>query len=176
MIFHGTPRRIFLKPGNLYLGEKPALISTLLGSCVAVTMFSPRLKSGGISHGLLPGCREKSCAGGDFCPEGVRYVDCSIRRMFDWFRQRGAARGEIEVKVFGGSDMFGAKDETARTSVGRQNIARAFQVLDEEHLRIAASDVGGEAGRKILFFTHTGEVLLKHLRRTEDRHEKCNEG
>jgi chemotaxis protein CheD len=45
---------IFLKPGALYISEKPAIVSTILGSCIAVTIFNKRLKVGGICHALLP--------------------------------------------------------------------------------------------------------------------------
>lgn len=34
-------------------------------------------------------------------------------------------------------------------------------------LRITASDMGELQGRKILFSTHTGEVLLKRLRKSD---------
>ncbi len=175
MDFPGVARRIYLKPGGIFLGDRPATISTLLGSCVAVTMFVRRLEAGAICHGILPSCRgNRSCAGGDLCVEGIRYVDCSIRRMYEWLRQFGVGRGEIEAKVFGGSDMFSAGEDPSRVTVGKQNIIRAFQVLDEEKLRVAASDVGGQVGRKILFSTQTGEVLLKHLQKTETEKHRAD--
>jgi len=163
---HTEFTQIYLKPGGIYISEKPALVSTLLGSCVSVTMFNPRLKTGAICHGLLPSCRgKKPCE--KFCHEGIRFVDCSIMRMLGWFGQNGVARGEIEVKVFGGSDMIVGGDMTSKATVGQQNISMAFHILGKEMLRIAASDVGGSRGRKIIFSTLSGEVLLKHLRKSE---------
>jgi len=161
--------QIYLKPGNIYISETPALISTLLGSCVAVTMFSARYKAGAICHGLLPTCKGiKPCECEVFCREGIRYVDCSISRMLAWFMHRGISRGEIDVKIFGGSDMFSGGETMSKMTVGRQNIVKAFQVIEEEKLHINVSDVGGTKGRKILFFTHTGEVLLKRLRKSDN--------
>jgi chemotaxis protein CheD len=163
-----VPEHIYLKPGDIYVSEKPALISTLLGSCVAVTMFSPRLGVGAISHGVLPSCKDKKpCGGDEYCREGVRYVDCSIMRMLGWFMQNGISREEIDVKVFGGSDMLSVPESTTKASVGQQNIAMAFQVIEKEMLRVSASDVGGLRGRKIIFSSKTGEVMLKHLRKSE---------
>ncbi|MGA2108628.1 MAG: hypothetical protein ABSH25_13400 [Syntrophorhabdales bacterium] len=46
--------KVFLKPGEIYVGEEPAEISTILGSCVSVTMFSKRVRVGAICHALLP--------------------------------------------------------------------------------------------------------------------------
>jgi chemotaxis protein CheD len=168
MNIKAVPEHISLKPGDIYFSDKPALISTLLGSCVSVTMFSRRLGAGAICHGLLPSCKgKKPCEGDEFCSEGMRYVDCSIMRMLDWFAQIGVARGEIDVKVFGGSDMLSGPESATKATVGQQNISMAFQVIEKENLRIAASDVGGGRGRKIIFSTHTGEVLLKRLLKSE---------
>ncbi len=159
----------YLKPGEMFNGDQATLVSTLLGSCVAVTMFSPRCRVGAICHGLLPSCRdEHPCSGG--CAEGARYVDCSIRLMLGWFTQRGIVRNEIEVKVFGGSDMFSIKDsESSSRTVGRQNLEKALQIIEQEGLRLVASDLGGPRGRKIFFSTHTGEVLLKRLNKSQHK-------
>jgi chemotaxis protein CheD len=163
-----VPENIYLKPGEIYFSHKPAVISTLLGSCVSVTMFSHRMGAGAICHGLLPSCKgQKPCECDKFCSEGMRYVDCSIMRMLEWFERNGVARGEIDVKVFGGADMLSGPESAAKATVGQQNISMAFQVIEKENLRIAASDVGGLRGRKIIFSTHTGEVLLKRLLKSE---------
>jgi CheD chemotactic sensory transduction protein len=40
---------------------------------------------------------------------------------------------EIEVKVFGGADMFGGRgDGKAGISVGRQNITTALEIIEKE--------------------------------------------
>lgn len=154
---------LYLKPGEMRICEEPTIVTTLLGSCVAVAMYNERLKIGAICHGLLPSCRNaRPCDG--HCLEGFRYVDCSIRRMLEVFQKRGIVQSEIDVKVFGGSDMFNVKVGASKSSsVGRQNVEKALQIVDNEGLRIIASDLGGLRGRKIYFYTHTGEVLLKRL-------------
>lgn len=148
---------VHLKPGELLIADRPCLISTLLGSCVAITLFSPDLKSGAICHALLPSC---PAPGHGACPERFRHVECAIRAMLEGLRRRGIACGRIEAKVFGGADMFRAD---SRFSVGRQNVAKSWDILRGEGVRIAAFDVGGTRGRKIIFSPHTGEVLLKRL-------------
>ncbi|SNB44792.1 chemotaxis protein CheD [Geobacter sp. DSM 9736] len=154
--------QFYLKPGEMYLGESPAVVSTLLGSCVSVVMYSRRRKIGAISHSLLPVNRGKgACTCTDRCTEGFRYVECSIHRMLKSFLSCNIPRGEIEVKVFGGSDMF--TFDTQSATVGRQNIDTAMRILEAENLQVHVSDVGGQRGRKLFFYTHTGEVLLKRL-------------
>ncbi|RJX27939.1 MAG: chemotaxis protein CheD [Desulfurivibrio sp.] len=160
------PARYYLKPGELFAGEEAALVKTVLGSCVAVTMFSPRCRVGSLCHSMLPSCRnENPCIGG--CQDGPRYVDCAIRRMLEWFFSLGINREEIEVKVFGGSDMFAGPRGPEYKGIGRQNIDMALQTLEQEGLRLAASDVGGPRGRKIIFKSYSGEVFLKRLNRAE---------
>lgn len=140
------------------------MVGTLLGSCVAVTMFSPRCRVGAVCHSMLPSCYSAHPCGGE-CPDGSRYVECSIKKMLAWFASQGILHSEIEVKVFGGSDMFAAScGATERRGVGRQNIDMALQVLERDGLAPVISDLGGRRGRKIFFKTDTGEVFLKRLR------------
>ena len=150
---------VYLKPAELHMTDRPVVVSTVLGSCVSVTMFHPRSKVGAICHGLLPRCG----AGGR--QEQFKFVDSSIRRMLACFDDLRIDRGEIEVKVFGGAEMHGViRAKRLQASVGRQNVETAIGMIHEEGLRIITSDTGGSRGRKILFFTHTGNVLLKRLR------------
>ncbi len=148
---------VFLKPGEVYVSEKPTRVSTILGSCVAVTVFNERLKIGGICHARLPRRREFSNAGGEF-----NYVDCSIYYILDRFEGLGVTKGETTVKMFGGADVLERTNQNT-ASVGRENIETALEIIRDEELYLAASDVGGDQGRKVFFFTHTGEVLLKRL-------------
>ncbi len=93
-----------------------------------------------------------------------RYLDCSVKAMIEAFEQKGIKRQEIEIKIFGGSDMFESKRVQGKpVTVGRQNIEMAKSVLQTAGLKVAAEHLGGKVGRKILFFTNTGEVLMKRL-------------
>jgi chemotaxis protein CheD len=131
-------------------------------------MFHPLRRIGAICHGLLPECREgRNCRCNQGCENGFRNMACSIRMMFDRFLAMGIPLSELEVKVFGGSDMFDAGAGSDRKpTVGRQNVEITLRLLKEARVRIVAVDLGGERGRKIFFNTQTGEVLLKRLRKT----------
>ena len=154
---------IYLKSGELHFSEQPASVMTVLGSCLAVTLFHRRTGTGAICHGLLPECRERAGCGSE-CREPGKYVECALLWMVKQFSRRGVALRELEVKVFGGADMFGARPGAKRNiSVGKQNIATAIKVLEKEGLSILSMDVGGVQGRKLFFNTQTGEILLKRL-------------
>lgn len=154
---------LFLKPGQIAVSSEPLLVTTLLGSCVAVTMYSARLQLGGICHAQLPSCGSSSPCTREHLPSG-KYVDCSIMQMLDRFSARGASSSDIQAKVFGGSDMFDGHGRNR--SVGRKNIEMALLVLERESIRVVGQDLGGGRGRKIIFHAHSGEVFLKRLRKS----------
>jgi chemotaxis protein CheD len=160
MIEYGTQLpSIYLKPNEVYIVEKPALVQAVLGSCVSVTMHSRRAGVGIMSHCLLPRCNNsRSCSG--TCSMEFKYVDCSIGRMIEIIFSRDIRPHDIEVKMFGGADMFTVWKSI---SVGRQNIETALEIIRSRGLRLSSSDVGGTQGRKIFFNSYTGEVFLKRL-------------
>jgi chemotaxis protein CheD len=82
--------------------------------------------------------------------------------MVKRFRALGVGKSETEVKLFGGADVLEYRNENG-TSVGRQNIEIALEIIGEAGLRLVVSDVGGKVGRRLRFYTHTGEVLLKRM-------------
>ena len=151
---------IDLQPGELYLARGPALLRTILGSCVGVTFWCRRLEAGALCHGVLPHCPP----GASYRPaEGGRYVDFSIRHLVREFESLGVGREELEIKLFGGADVLPASTLRNRPTVGAMNSAAACRVVAEEGLAVAARDLGGARGRRIQFHTATGEVLLHRL-------------
>ena len=152
-----------LQPGELYLARSPAILRTILGSCVAVTFWSARLRAGAMCHGVLPRC-PKVLPPGSSISDGHRYVDFSIVYLIQQFEVLGARRQELAVKLFGGADVLPVTPRRgAKPTVGAQNCQVALEILREEGLTISASDLGGVRGRRIHFHTGTGEVLVYRL-------------
>lgn len=153
----GTRAKLFLKPGELTVTEVPTQVSTVLGSCVALTFFNRRLKYGAICHAMLPTSQGES----DF-----KYVNEAFDYMLGRFALAGIERAEIEVKLFGGSEVLPRSTSGTSFAVGRQNIDMAKALIEKEGLRLYASHIGGPLGRKLHFYTHTGEILLKSLQKS----------
>lgn len=166
----------YLKAGELFIMEKPALVSTVLGSCIAVTLFNRRLGFAGICHALLPQCKRKDHKNrlDDLlddechkCLEAFRYADCSVFMMAEAFSRFDIKPQETEASLFGGAKMMPNKhDRDHNFFVGRQNVDTAVRVLDYYHLKLTASDVGGSAGRRITFNTGTGEVVRQFIKQS----------
>ncbi len=160
-------QKIYLKPGELFIGEGPTKVITVLGSCVSVTLHCKRLRIGAICHGAMPHCRKvKKCH--ELCEDAFKYVDCSLHYMLASLRSYGAADNELEVKLFGGADTLSSKKEN---TIGSMNVKMALEIIRQEHLRVISADVGDSFGRKIIFYTHTGDVYLKRLK---DATAGCN--
>ena len=157
-------RQIHVQPGESHLIREAGMLSTLLGSCVGITFWVERLCIGALCHPMLPAIPARRAASmGD--ASGRRYVDFSIREMASQFDALGAARGETEVKIFGGADVLDMDRSHSRPTVGRLNVEAAERVLRAEGYKVAASRLGGNEGMQIHFNTGNGEVLLRRFGR-----------
>lgn len=154
MNLHGSQLdKIYLKPGELIIMDEPMIVTTVLGSCISVTMFHPQTGTAAICHAMMPHGRGSA---------SFKYVDTSINHMVKYFFHREVQSEEIQVKLFGGADMFKTVDSVTRNlSVGRQNIAVATNCLKAYGMVPTASDLGGRKGRKLVFKTDCGIVFIK---------------
>ncbi len=154
-----------LRIGECFLSKNPTVVCTVLGSCVAVTFFQPKLNLGGIFHALLPDSREFTA---EEKMQTCRFVNSSIHSLLQAVQRHGGHSRDIQVKVFGGAELFGFGSglSSGNNSVGRKNVQMAIMELEKMGLRILASDVGGELGRKLYFLTSTGEIWVKRIKRT----------
>ena len=141
----------YLFPGTIFVHKDQHLVTTVLGSCVAVCIWHAKAGVGGVNHYLLP------LWNGEGLPT-PKYGNVAIPRLIEKIR-RIAGEGELIAKVFGGASMW-ARSEGA-LAVGERNVELAFNVLEEEKIKIISQDVWGEMGRKIIFDTKTGSVLLR---------------
>lgn len=149
--------RIYLRPEELVIAEEPAVVTTVLGSCISIVLYCPRLQIGAICHATMPSGKEQNPS---------KYVDQSIHFMLDRFEKLSVTRRETVVKVFGGADMFAPKNPaTERQTIGAQNVRVAMATLAQVGLEPAATDVGGTQGRKLVFYSHTGEVFRKWVKK-----------
>jgi chemotaxis protein CheD len=152
----GHSSNVYLKPGEVIISKNPILVSTILGSCIAVTMFSPSKKIGAICHAMFP-CNPTDDA-------NVQYVDSAIRVIFSKMMDY-TGKTDLIVKLFGGARVLAGGDYgEERKAIGDQNIFQAKRTLQELSLAIANSDIGGVRGRKLLFSMKTGDVYLRRLR------------
>lgn len=142
----------YLYPGTLFAHRQPHLVTTVLGSCVAVCLWDPAAHLGGINHYLLP------LWNGEGLPT-PKYGNVAIDRLIEKLQSLGARSDRLLAKLFGGASLWGGGEGLLQ--VGERNIEFARGRLAERGIGILSADLGGAAGRKIIFNTGTGEVLLR---------------
>jgi chemotaxis protein CheD len=158
---------IYLKPGEVYFGTEPSRVVTVLGSCIAVIMYHRHTRIGAICHAVMPtyaSAKKKR----PLSEEVLQYVDSSVEWMLKHFEKIGISPKDLEVKIFGGSEIFyDSKKYKTSISVGRKNIEAALNSIHEKKLKLKAWNVGGSKGRKVIFYTDTGEVFTRFVTKVE---------
>ena len=149
--------RIYLQPAGLCLSEEPLVVETVLGSCVAVTLWDPVTGAAAVSHCVYP------APAGQPEAETSRYVSLCVPRMIEWMRRQGAGPERLQAKLFGGANGFVPERGGRTRPVGLLNVEEAARRLEAAGLRILASQTGGRQGRKLVFSTLTGEAWVKLL-------------
>ncbi len=143
--------------GDYYASATPAVIHTALGSCVAVCLFDPIFRVGGMNHILLPGFTKLSVTDGS-ARYGVNAMELLINRII----RSGGKKRNLQAKVFGGADVLNVFRK--EHSVGMKNTTFALEYLYKEEIEIVGQSTGGKATRIVKFHTDTGEALVKTLR------------
>ncbi len=166
---------VFLRPGECFVGDAAYRIRTVLGSCVSVTLWSPRQRIGAMSHFMLAtrGGPPRSAR-----PEAAvldaRYGDEALSLMLDQLAAEGVSAAECQAKVFGGGDMFpGSRTRTA-CAVGRRNGEAARALLEALGIELTSASLFGLGHRQVVFDVSSGHVWSRQvepaadgLRRTE---------
>ncbi len=142
----------FLYPSTLFASHEPHIVNTILGSCVAVCLYDPVLKIGGINHYMLPLWNGEGLA-------SPKFGNIAIERLTEKMIGLGSKKANLVAKVFGGGEVIDTQISTFQ--IGERNIAIAQQVLKEFNIKIIGQSLGGKNGRKIQFHTQTGAVLQK---------------
>ncbi|MFZ3046436.1 MAG: chemotaxis protein CheD [Desulfatirhabdiaceae bacterium] len=143
------PVNYLLVPGFVIFPSGPTLISTVLGSCVAISLYDRKRKTGGMNSFQFPIIREKHRA-------TTRFGNVAIITLIQMMREDGSECKDMEAQIFGGAH----NQSVSSTNIGMDNIRIARRILTRERILISSEDVGGEKGRKIVYHTHTNEAAV----------------
>lgn len=146
----------FLYPSTLYVSKEQTFVSTILGSCVAVCLYDPILKLGGINHYMLPLWNGQGLA-------STKYGNIAIEKLIEKMLGFGCHKKNMIAKVFGGGEVIDT--QISQFLIGERNIHIAHKILKEQGIKITGESVGGKLGRKIQFNTYTGEVLQRIIKK-----------
>jgi len=152
---------IFLRPGEFYFGEGKTRIRTLLGSCVAITLWHPTRLIGGMSHYMLPNRmshRRKEAA-----LDG-RYAEDVMEMFMRELRRSHSKPAEYQVKIFGGGRMFetAAKDKPRpHADISERNVRIGRELAGRYGFSFTAEDLGGRGHRNVMLDLWSGDVWVR---------------
>lgn len=146
----------FVHPGQVHASRTPCAISTVLGSCVAVCLWDPRGQIGGLNHFVLP------YHSANTLQLEARFANVAMQRLLAEVLDLGATRERLCAKVFGGACVLPSLAKRAG-GLGTSNVEAARRLLGELRIPIVAEDVGGERGRRLIFYTDDGAAFVRLL-------------
>jgi len=152
----------FLYPGEFFFGESDCQINTILGSCIAITLWHPFLRIGGMCHFVLPGRRAPDRVIRTDSTLDGRYLDAAMALFEIEVEMRGTNLEEYHAKIFGGGNMIVDSTQEENELIGSKNIEAAINLLSEKGIPPIVSHVGGAGHRRIVFDVSSGHVWVKH--------------
>jgi len=140
-----------LEPGEFYSTGKPAVLSTLLGSCIAACLYDPKNRLIGMNHFMLSNTRYSR----DMpihVSEAGRYGIQAMELLINDMMGKGANRRQLRAKIFGGATILFRQTEGSNFfCVGQVNCKFIHEFLENEGIPVDAEDLGGNFGRVIHF-------------------------
>jgi chemotaxis protein CheD len=137
--------------GQSVVASEPTRLTTILGSCIALAMYSPHHRLGMLSHVVLPH------SSGD-TSHPAKFADTAVPYMLATLKDRGIKPGNLIAKIAGGACMFG---DGKFMQIGDGNIQATLKALGEAGVPVAGQDVGGTLGRRVCFDLASGSVTVE---------------
>lgn len=138
---------------------KTQLISSAIGSCVAVALYVPSTKMGGLAHIMLPGQAPINERTGVY-----RYAENAINFMRRRLAPSQFHSKNLKVCVVGGGNVLKRDDDT----ICEANIKSVTSTLEEHGFNIVASNLGGTFRRRIRFDVKRG-IVYYHVGDNNER-------
>jgi len=133
------------------------IITYALGSCIAVIVYDPVRKAGGMIHYMLP-MSETS-------PEKAKerpamFADTGIPLLFHTMYEMGCRKTDLIVKAAGGGALY---DDHGHFAIGQRNYTILRKMFWKAGVMIAAEDVGGAKSRTARLFVGTGRCTINSV-------------
>jgi chemotaxis protein CheD len=152
----GAPGQdLVLMPGQMHMGHHVASLRTLLGSCVAITLWHEARRIGGMCHFLLPS-RDRPAGQ----PLDGRYGDEAVEAMVSALRRLGTDPADYVCHLYGGADTM-PEGTNLKFNVGERNIERGWSLIDQHGFQLQGVDVGEDVPRTVTLALADGEVSMR---------------
>lgn len=131
------------------------LVTFALGSCIAVAIYDPLVKVGGLLHYMLPDSTLDLKKAQD---QPGMFADTGVPLLFKSCYRLGAEKKRMVVKVAGGASIL---DDTNFFRIGQKNITALRKIFWKNNVMIEAEDTGANYNRTVRLELSTGKFLVK---------------
>ena len=140
--------------GDAKTGQAPAVIRTTLGSCIAVCLYDPENRIGGMLHLMMASSQGHSRL--DFRP--AKFADTGIPLLLEMLKkQHNLLPAQLKAKIFGGAKIL----RMVSQDIGKDNEKAVREILKSLGIPIVAAKTGGEKGYQIDFNLSTIAVTCR---------------
>ena len=129
------------------------LVAYGLGSCIALAVWDPRAKVGGLAHFMLPNGPANNSS-------PVKFIDTGLDTFLKAVEAKGAVLNRSTLRAAGAAAMLTVGGGLA---IGKRNAETMQAALSERGLTLAATSLGGNVGRTVQLEVSDGRVLIKSL-------------
>ena len=148
----GRSAKSFCCPGQMFASREATTVTTILGSCVAICLWSPSRGIGGMNHYLLP-------EGAPTEANRLRYGNNANQALLQEVISLGCQASELRAKVFGGATLMASVNPAL--SLGKRNMEVALEFLKTNRITIVEKYVSELRGCKLVFYTNDGTTQLR---------------
>lgn len=131
------------------------LITYALGSCIAVALYDPVAKVGGLLHYMLP---DSALDRNKAQQNPFMFADTGIPRLLEAVKAAGGDGKRIIVQLTGGAQVL---DSQGVFQIGKRNYLAARRILWKAGILIAGEAVGGEVSRTTRLEVGTGRLWVR---------------
>ncbi len=158
------PSNIEVNMGEFKIAnDGSTLTASSVGSCVAIALYDPKLKQGGLAHIMLPATplKENSRAEKSMGNSPGKFADTAIEAMLHKLLSQGSKKENLRAKMAGGGNMFPQLTNSSFIDIGEQNISKIKERLKKHQIRLVGEDIKGAYGRTVEFCLKTGIMTIK---------------
>jgi len=159
---------LIVQPGDAVTtgGAGDMLVATL-GSGVAMAIYDPDLKLGSLAYVLAGRDAINAFPNFEKGDTSIPEKACEpLQRCIMEMKQKGAGKGRIRIRLFGGTSLPGDKDD-----MGTKNYIFVKEYLLRKGLAVVREDLLGTYICRLHFFPTTGRAVRRMLRRDSDFEE-----
>lgn len=152
-------------------------LTTFVGSCIALCLYDPEAKVGGMAHIMLPEGKDKdSDRGGattmatsssSSSPNDAKYADQAVENTLRIMIRKGAKPGRMVAKMAGGAKVFAHEGSDGMFNIGQRNAEAVKALLSKKGIRLVAQDTGATTGRWVKLDVATGKVVVSRRREAD---------